>query len=136
MDDEELIQDGAVDDADLMVNAEKDPVTFDDLMGSTFDFPKFAKHYLKKDKITKADLKGPAFNLLKRNYRNHIELEYNMEQCYLALTDQLDWTNPEEDKCPYDLNKHLPLQGPPGHLTIPVDFFFNKDLEYLQIGNT
>ncbi|GJZ18192.1 hypothetical protein Tco_0554315 [Tanacetum coccineum] len=64
-----------------LVNAEKDPNQFDDLMGSTIDFMKFAKNCLKKDKIIKAD----------------IELEYNMEQCYLALTDQLDWANPEGD---------------------------------------
>ncbi|GJR30091.1 hypothetical protein Tco_1106323 [Tanacetum coccineum] len=44
----------------------------------------------KKDKLTKADLEGPAFALLKGNYKNNIELEYNMEQCYLALTDQID----------------------------------------------
>ncbi|GJX42631.1 hypothetical protein Tco_0257621 [Tanacetum coccineum] len=115
-----------------MVNAEKDLVTFDDLMGSTVDFTKFAKHCLKKDKIMKADLKGPAFALLKGNYRNSIELECNLKQCYLALTDQIDWTNPKGDKCPYDLSKSLPLQGHPDHLTILVDFFFNKDLEYLK----
>ncbi|GKA33044.1 retrovirus-related pol polyprotein from transposon TNT 1-94 [Tanacetum coccineum] len=76
-----------------LVNAEKDSVTFDDPMGSTTDFIKFAK--------------------------NH----------------QLDWVNPEGDRCPYDLRKPLPLQGPPGHLTIHVDYFFNNDLEYLKIGN-
>ncbi|GKC54649.1 hypothetical protein Tco_1077394 [Tanacetum coccineum] len=118
-----------------MVNAEKDPVTFDDQIGSTIDFTKFAKHCLKKDKITKSDLEGPAFNLLKGNYRNYIELKYNMEQCYLALTDQIDWVNPEGDGCPYDLSKSLPLQGPPVGTTIPVDFFFNKDLEYLKTRN-
>ncbi|GKA98004.1 hypothetical protein Tco_0825898 [Tanacetum coccineum] len=50
-----------------IVNAEKDLVTFDDLMSSTVDFTKFAKICLKKDNITKADLEGPAFNLLKGN---------------------------------------------------------------------
>ncbi|GKB92112.1 hypothetical protein Tco_0964384, partial [Tanacetum coccineum] len=95
-----------------MVNAEKDPVTFDDLMSSTIDFTKYIKHCLKKDRTTKADLEGPTFKLLKGNYRNYIELEYNMER------------NP------------LPLQGPLGHTTIPIDFFFNKDLEYLKKGNT
>ncbi|GJR08145.1 hypothetical protein Tco_0790797 [Tanacetum coccineum] len=49
--------------------------------------------------------------------------------------DQLDWVNPKGDKIPYDLSKPLPLHGTPGHLTILVDFFFNKDLEYLTIGN-
>nr|GEW61195.1 hypothetical protein [Tanacetum cinerariifolium] len=66
---------------------------------------------------------------------NNIELEYNLEPCYLALTDQIDWANPEGGKCPYDLSKPLPLQGPPGHKTIHVDFFFNKDLKYLKTGN-
>ncbi|GJR10377.1 hypothetical protein Tco_0793029 [Tanacetum coccineum] len=90
---------------------------------------------LQKDKLTKADLEGPAFTLLKGNFKNNIELEYNLEQCYLALTVQIDWANPEGGKCPYDLSKTLPFQGPPGYKTIPVDFFFNKDLEYLKTGN-
>ncbi|GJY84506.1 hypothetical protein Tco_0497882 [Tanacetum coccineum] len=104
-------------------------------MGSTVDFTKFAKNRLKKDKITKAYLKGPAFKLLKGTYKNNNELEYNMEQCYLAFSYQLDWENPKGNKCPYDMSKPLPLQGPPGHLTILVDFFFNNDLEYLKTGN-
>ncbi|GJT97271.1 hypothetical protein Tco_1092789 [Tanacetum coccineum] len=66
---------------------------------------------------------------------NYIELEYNFEECYRALTDQIDWINPEGERIPYDLSKPLPLQGPPGHTTIPVDFFFNKDLEYLKNGS-
>ncbi|GJS57716.1 hypothetical protein Tco_0652500 [Tanacetum coccineum] len=33
------------------------------------------------------------------------------------------------------MSKPLPLQGPPGHLTILVNFFFNNDLEYLKTGN-
>ncbi|GJW72960.1 hypothetical protein Tco_0132330 [Tanacetum coccineum] len=47
-----------------------------------------------------------------------------------------DLKNPEGDKCPYDLSKPLSLQGSLGHLTIPVDFFFNNDLEYLKTGNS
>ncbi|GJU03378.1 hypothetical protein Tco_1113716 [Tanacetum coccineum] len=88
-----------------------------------------------KDKITKADLEGPVFKHLKGTFRSSIELEYHLEQSYLAFYDQLDWINPEGDRCPYDLSKPLPLQGPPGHLTIPVEFFFNNDLEYLNNGN-
>ncbi|GJZ73701.1 hypothetical protein Tco_0637847, partial [Tanacetum coccineum] len=56
-------------------------------------------------KITKADLRGPTFKLLKGTCRNNIELEYNMKQ------------------------------RPLGHLTILVDFFFNNDLKYLKTGN-
>ncbi|GKA95320.1 hypothetical protein Tco_0817358 [Tanacetum coccineum] len=89
-----------------LVNAEKDPVTSDDLMSSTVDFNKYAKQCLKKDYITKADLEGPTFTLLKGNFKNNIELEYNMEHCYLALTDQIDLANSEGDRCPYDLSNY------------------------------
>ncbi|GJS70377.1 hypothetical protein Tco_0703218 [Tanacetum coccineum] len=95
----------------------------------------FAMNRLKKDKITKAYLVGTVYKLLKGTCRSCIKLEYNIEQCYLALTDQLDWINTEGDICPYDLSKPLPLQGPPGHLTIPINFLFNNDLEYLKTGN-
>ncbi|GJW56486.1 hypothetical protein Tco_0103217 [Tanacetum coccineum] len=85
--------------------AAKDPSEFNDLMGSTIDFSNFVKHHLNKDKITKADLEVLVFKLLKGAYRSSIELEYHLKQ------------------------------RPPGHLTIPVDFFFNNDLEYLKTGN-
>ncbi|GKA69947.1 hypothetical protein Tco_0776011 [Tanacetum coccineum] len=108
---------------------EKDPFTFNDLMGSTIDLTKFTMNRLKKDKITKADLEGPTFMLLKGTCRNQIELEYNFEQCYLALSDKLDWENLEGDRFPFDMSKPLPPQGPPVHQTVHVDFFFNDDLE-------
>nr|GEW04843.1 hypothetical protein [Tanacetum cinerariifolium] len=50
----------------------------------------FAKKHLKLDKITKADLVRPVYNLLKGTCQSSIELEYNMEECYKALTDKLD----------------------------------------------
>ncbi|GKA33767.1 hypothetical protein Tco_0720196 [Tanacetum coccineum] len=74
-------------------------------MGLVVDFAKFTKNCLKKDKITKVGLEGPAFKLLKGKYRNYIKL-----------------------------NKPLPLHGASGRLTILVDFFFNKDLDYLTTG--
>ncbi|GJR38625.1 hypothetical protein Tco_1214309 [Tanacetum coccineum] len=94
----------------ILVNAEEDPLTFDDLMGSTVDFTKFSKNHLKKDKITKADVEGPTFS-------------YSKELTEIALNWSTIWNN------------SLPLQDPPVHLTIPVDFFFNNDLEYLKTGN-
>nr|GEY90528.1 hypothetical protein [Tanacetum cinerariifolium] len=45
------------------------------------------------------DLEGLAFKLLKSTCKNNIKLEYNMEHCYLALSDQLDWVNLEGDGC-------------------------------------
>ncbi|GKF12984.1 hypothetical protein Tco_0050910 [Tanacetum coccineum] len=67
--------------------------------------------------------------------QSSIKLEYNMEECYKALTDILDWEKPKGDRCPSDLSKPLPLKGRPGHLTIAIDYFFNNDLEYLKSGS-
>ncbi|GKA48925.1 hypothetical protein Tco_0741883 [Tanacetum coccineum] len=108
---------------------------FDKLIATPIDFFKFAKTRLKLDKITKEVLVGPVYNLLKGTYQSTIGLEYNMEECYKALSDQLDWKNPEGDRCPFDLSKPLPLKGRPGYLTIPVEYFFNNDLEYLKSEN-
>ncbi|GJS72678.1 hypothetical protein Tco_0705519 [Tanacetum coccineum] len=63
---------------------------------------------------------------------SNIELEYNMEECFKALTDKLDWNNSEGDRCPFDLTKPLPLKGRPGRLTVVVEYFFNNDLEFLK----
>ncbi|GJS31004.1 hypothetical protein Tco_0491624 [Tanacetum coccineum] len=61
-----------------------------------------------------------------------IELAYNIQECFNALTDKLDWNNPEGYRYPFNLSKPLPLYGPPGHHTIVDDYFFNNDLEYLK----
>ncbi|GJX49024.1 hypothetical protein Tco_0275869 [Tanacetum coccineum] len=58
-----------------------------------------------------------------------------MEECHKMLTAQVDWTNPEGDHVRIDVNRPLPLGGPPGHVTIQPQFFFNKDLEYLRYGS-
>ncbi|GJV85673.1 hypothetical protein Tco_1525571 [Tanacetum coccineum] len=49
-----------------------------------------------------------------------------------ASSDQLDWNNPEGDRYPYDLTTPLPLKGRLGRLTVPSEYFFNNDLEYLK----
>ncbi|GJT76807.1 hypothetical protein Tco_1043532 [Tanacetum coccineum] len=79
-------------------------------MSTPIDFSAFAMNRLKLNKITKADLVGSVFNLLKGTYKICVKLEYNMEECYRALTDQLDWTNPEGHKHSVDMSKPLPLQ--------------------------
>ncbi|GKE27563.1 hypothetical protein Tco_1442947, partial [Tanacetum coccineum] len=57
-------------------------------------------------------------------------------ECYRALTNQLDWTNPKGHKSLVDMCNPLSLQDKEGRLTIPVEFFFNNDLEYLKVGNS
>ncbi|GJZ49397.1 hypothetical protein Tco_0603587 [Tanacetum coccineum] len=87
----------------------KAPEEFDDLLGTTFDFSNFVKHHLKKDKLTKADLEVPVFELLKGTCKS--------------------------DRILQDPSKPLPLLGALGQLYIPANDFFNKDLEYLRSRN-
>ncbi|GKA46646.1 hypothetical protein Tco_0739529 [Tanacetum coccineum] len=82
---------------------------FDDLLGTTFDFSNFVKNRLKKDKLAKEDIEGPVFELLKGTCGS--------------------------DRISQDLSTPLPLLGAPGRLYILVDYFFNKDLEYLRSKN-
>ncbi|GJR39171.1 hypothetical protein Tco_1214855 [Tanacetum coccineum] len=90
---------------------------------------------LKIKNLTQDILLVPAFNLLKGTCSSSIELEYNFQECFNALTDKLDWNNPEGDRYPFDLSKPLHLQGPLGHRTIAADYFFNNDLEYLKTSD-
>ncbi|GKA12717.1 hypothetical protein Tco_0692263 [Tanacetum coccineum] len=96
-----------------MVFTANDPLTFDDLMATPINFSKFMINRLKIDKLTKAHLVSPVYILLKGTCQISIKLEYNIEECYKALTYQLDLKNPEGDRCPYDLSKSLPLKGHP-----------------------
>ncbi|GJY98792.1 hypothetical protein Tco_0516222 [Tanacetum coccineum] len=118
-----------------MVSATKDPLTFNDLMATPIDFSKYVLNRLKIDNLTQDLLLGPAYNLLKGTCTSSIELEYNFQECFNALTDKLDWNNPEGDRYPFDLSKPLPLQGHPCHLTVAADYFFNNDLEYLKTSD-
>ncbi|GJV52590.1 hypothetical protein Tco_1448331 [Tanacetum coccineum] len=97
-----------------LANAEKPPLSFDELMSTPIDFTAFAMNRLKLTKLTKANVVGPVYNLLKGTCKSCIELEYNMEECYHALSDKLDWNNLEGDRCPYDFTKPLPLHGSSG----------------------
>ncbi|GJZ84674.1 hypothetical protein Tco_0650013 [Tanacetum coccineum] len=54
----------------------------------------------------------------------------------LTKADLVGPNNPEGNRCPYDLSKPLPLHESRGRLTVPVNFFFKNDLEYLRGGST
>nr|GEV16058.1 hypothetical protein [Tanacetum cinerariifolium] len=114
-----------------MVSATKDPLTFDDLLATPIDFSKYVLNRLKIDNLTQDILLGAVYNLLKGTCSSNIELEYHFQECFNALTDRLNWNNPEGDRYPLDLLP-LPPQGHPGHLTIAADYFFNNYLEYLK----
>ncbi|GKB27616.1 hypothetical protein Tco_0867017, partial [Tanacetum coccineum] len=118
-----------------MVSASKDPLTFNDLITTPIDFSKYVLNGLKIDNLTQDILLGHAFNLLKGTCSSSIELEYNFQECFNALTDKLDWKNLEGDRYPFDSSNPLPLQGPPGHRTVVAYYFFNNDLEYLKTSD-
>ncbi|GJX46606.1 hypothetical protein Tco_0271796 [Tanacetum coccineum] len=72
--------------------------------------------------------------LLKGTRSNYAKLEYDFEECYKALSEKLHWENPEGDDYPFDLTKPLPLVMSRNRQKVPVDYFFNNDLKYLQGG--
>ncbi|GJV55513.1 hypothetical protein Tco_1456518 [Tanacetum coccineum] len=88
-----------------------------------------------KTVLTQANFKGQAYEVVKAFYPDVIHLQFQMEECHKMLTTQVDWTNPEGDHGRIDVNQPLPLGGPPGHVTIQPQFFFNTDLEYLRYGS-
>ncbi|GJS30574.1 hypothetical protein Tco_0491194 [Tanacetum coccineum] len=85
-----------------------------------------------KTELTQADFEGQAYEVVKAFYPDVVHLQFQMEECHKMLTDQINWINPEGDQVRIDINRPLPLSGPPGHVTIRTQFFFNKDLDYLR----
>ncbi|GKC36365.1 hypothetical protein Tco_1048749 [Tanacetum coccineum] len=107
---------------------------FDELISTPIDFSSFVLNGLKIKNLTQEILLGPAFRLLKGTRSNYAELEYYFEECYKALSEKLDWENPEGGDYPFDLSKPLPLIMRGKHQRVPFEFFINNDLKYLQGG--
>ncbi|GJT57807.1 hypothetical protein Tco_0992861 [Tanacetum coccineum] len=108
------------------------------LQRKTYDIGSFIKWFCRrtgKKKLCKADLEGPAFNLVKAFHKNNVFLQYQMDECHKLLTNKVDLSNPEGHQIPQNINEPLPLGGPPGQVTIQPQFFFNKDLDYLLTGD-
>ncbi|GJV16781.1 hypothetical protein Tco_1362104 [Tanacetum coccineum] len=118
----------------LASSAEKPSKTFDELISTPIDFSAFIMNGLKINNLTQETLLGPVFKLLKGTRSNYAELEYDFEECYKALSEKLDWENPEGGDYPFDLTKPLRLVMSRNHQNVPVDYFFNNDLKYLQGG--
>nr|GEV37153.1 hypothetical protein [Tanacetum cinerariifolium] len=67
-----------------------------------------------KTKLTQAYLEGQAYEMVKAFYPD---------------------MNLVGDQVSVDVYRPPPLGGPPGHVTIQSQFFFNKDLDYLRHGS-
>ncbi|GJW76585.1 retrovirus-related pol polyprotein from transposon TNT 1-94 [Tanacetum coccineum] len=108
------------------------------LQRKTYDIGSFIKWFCRrtgKKKLCKADLEGPAFNLVKAFHKNNVFLQYQMDECHKLLTNKVDMSNPEGHQILRNIYEPLPLGGPPGQVTIQPQFFFNKDLDYLLTGD-
>ncbi|GJV54120.1 hypothetical protein Tco_1449861 [Tanacetum coccineum] len=118
----------------LASSADKPSKTFDELMSTPIYFSAYIMNGLKITNLTQETLLGPAFKLLKGTRTSYAELEYDFEECYKALSEKLDWDNPEGSDYPFDLTKPLSLVMNGNRQMVSVDYFFNNDLKYLQGG--
>ncbi|GJX65973.1 hypothetical protein Tco_0300316 [Tanacetum coccineum] len=76
-----------------------------------------------RDHISTVNLRhSPAYEIVKVFHLDVVNLQFQMEECHKLLTDQVD-----NAILRYNVSKQ-------GHVTIQLDFFFNKDLEYLRYG--
>ncbi|GJU42605.1 hypothetical protein Tco_1195562 [Tanacetum coccineum] len=108
------------------------------LLEKTEDMRTFMNWYCQKmgkTELTQADLEGQAYEVVKVFYPDIVHLQFQMEECHKMLTDQIDWTNPKGNQVRIDINRPLPPSGPPGHVTVQTQFFFNHDLDYLRYGS-
>ncbi|GKG01141.1 hypothetical protein Tco_0305846, partial [Tanacetum coccineum] len=91
------------------------------LQRKTYDIGPFIKWFCRrtgKKKLCKADLEGPAFNLVKSFHKNSVFLQYQMDECHKLLTNKVDVSNPEGHQILRNIYEPLPLGGPPGQVTI------------------
>ncbi|GKB21170.1 hypothetical protein Tco_0855093, partial [Tanacetum coccineum] len=103
------------------------------LLSQTGDIGVFIDWFCKKQGITELTpehLEGPAYEVVKAFHPDVIHLQYQMEECHKLLTNQVD-----DRLLRYNVSRPLPLGGPPGHVTIQTEFFFNRDLDYLRFGS-
>ncbi|GJT10176.1 hypothetical protein Tco_0857218 [Tanacetum coccineum] len=85
-------------------STDKSLKSFDELMSTPIHFSAYILNGLKIKNLTQEILLGPAFRLLKG------------------------------DDYPFDLSKPLPLVTSGNRQRVPVDYFINNDLKYLQGG--
>ncbi|GJW00965.1 hypothetical protein Tco_1556216 [Tanacetum coccineum] len=63
------------------------------LQRKTYDIGSFIEWFCRrtgKKKLCKADLEGPAFNLVKAFHKNNVFLQYQMDECHKLLTNKVD----------------------------------------------
>ncbi|GKD51889.1 hypothetical protein Tco_1280865, partial [Tanacetum coccineum] len=86
-----------------------------------------------KKKLSKADLEGPAFKVVRPFYDNNISLQFQMEECHLLLTYQVDLVNPEGHRIVPDVSKPLTFGGDKGRRSA-LSISKLKAAQYLDFG--
>ncbi|GJR80466.1 hypothetical protein Tco_0151251 [Tanacetum coccineum] len=82
------------------------------LQRKTYDIGSFIKWFCRrtgKKKLCKADLEGPAFNLVKAFHKNNVFLQYQMDECHKLVTNKVDLSNPEGHQILRNIYEPLPL---------------------------
>nr|GEV98571.1 reverse transcriptase domain-containing protein [Tanacetum cinerariifolium] len=109
--------------------------SFNELLDTPIDFSNFIMNRLDVDTLTPELLAGPTYELMRGSCNSLTELEYHLEEVNKAMTDQLDWVNPEGQQYPHNLLQPLLLiPDNRGRRVIPFEHFINNDLEYLWGG--
>ncbi|GJW08617.1 hypothetical protein Tco_1571040 [Tanacetum coccineum] len=115
-------------------SSDKSLKDFNELMSTPIDFSSFVLNGLKINNLTQEILLGPAFRLLKGTRSIYAELEYDFEECYKALSEKLNWENPEGGDYTFDLSKPLPLITRGKRQRVPFEFFINNDLNPVKVA--
>ncbi|GJR94436.1 hypothetical protein Tco_0266610 [Tanacetum coccineum] len=95
------------------------------LLRKTGDMGSFIKWFCKrlgKKDLSKSDLEGATFKVVKSFHENSILLQFQMEECHRLLMDQFDLVNLEGHRFVPDVSKMLPLGGPPGQIKSERDY--------------
>nr|GEV13332.1 hypothetical protein [Tanacetum cinerariifolium] len=69
--------------------------SFNELLDTPLDFSNFIINRVGVDTLTPELLARPTYELMRGSCNSLTELEYHLEEVYKAMTDQLDWVNPE-----------------------------------------
>ncbi|GJY65839.1 hypothetical protein Tco_0468077, partial [Tanacetum coccineum] len=109
------------------------------LQRKMYDIGSFIKWFCRrtgKKKLCKANLEGPAFNLVKALHKNSVFLQYQMDECHKLLTNKVDLGNPEGHQILRNIYEPLPLGGPPGdkEQKIALSISKLKVARYLDFG--
>nr|GFD30661.1 hypothetical protein [Tanacetum cinerariifolium] len=111
--------------------------SFNEHLDTPIDFSNFIMNMLDVDTLTSELLAGPTYELMWGSCNSLTKLEYHLEEVYKAMTDPLDWVNPEGQHYPHNLLQPLSLiPDNRGRRVISFEHFINNDLEYLRGGTS